>query len=194
MKTIIVFASGGGSNFKSIYHNISSGNIEDTAISLLISNNPKSESILFAKEKNIDTFILNANRYPNNDEYNNVLIKKLNEANPELIVLAGYMKLIPSDVTSIYEKKIINIHPGKLPDFGGKGFYGMNVHRAVIDRGVENTAVTIHYVNEEYDKGMIIHEEQITIKKDDTAESLAKRVLSVEHEIYPKVINKLLNN
>ena len=70
----------------------------------------------------------------------------------------------------------------------------MNVHRAVIDRGVNNTAVTIHYVNEEYDKGMIIHEETITIKKDDTAESLAKRVLSVEHEIYPKVINKLLNN
>ena len=122
------------------------------------------------------------------------VIEKLNEVNPELIVLAGYMKLIPSDITSIYKKKIINIHPGKLPDFGGKGFYGMNVHRVVIDRGVENTALTIHYVNEEYDKGMIIHEEIIAIKKDDTAESLAKRVLSVEHEIYPKVINKLLNN
>ena len=194
MKTIVVFASGGGSNFQSIYRNTLSGDIEDTTISLLISNNPKSGSILFAKEKNIDTFILNTNRYPNNDEYNKALIEKLNEVNPELIVLAGYMKLIPSDITSIYEKKIINIHPGKLPDFGGKGFYGMNVHRAVIDRGVENTAVTIHYVNEEYDKGMIIHEETITIKKDDTAESLAKRVLSVEHEIYPKVINKLLNN
>jgi len=122
------------------------------------------------------------------------LIEKLNNVDPTLIVLAGYMKLIPSNITSIYRKKIINIHPGKLPDFGGKGFYGMNVHRAVIDRGVEDTAVTIHYVNDEYDKGMVIHEEKISIKKGDTAESLAKRVLSIEHEIYPKIINKLLNN
>ena len=104
------------------------------------------------------------------------------------------MKLIPSKTTSIYKGKIINIHPGKLPDFGGKGFYGMNVHQAVINSGVKETAITIHYVNEEYDKGMIIHQEKIPINRNDSVESLANRVLLMEHKIYPQIINKLLNN
>jgi len=194
MKSIVVFASGGGSNFKSIYNGILNGKIKNTSISLLISNNPKSGAVLFAKEKDIDVFILNANRYPDNDEYESVLIEKLKKVKPILVILAGYMKLIPSKTTSIYKGKIINIHPGKLPDFGGKGFYGMNVHQAVINSGVKETAITIHYVNEEYDKGMIIHQEKIPINRDDSVESLAKRVLLMEHKIYPQIINKLLNN
>ena len=194
MKSIVVFASGGGSNFKSIYNSTLNGKIKNTSISLLISNNPKSGAVLFAKEKDIDVFILNANRYPDNDEYESVLIEKLKKVEPILVILAGYMKLIPSKTTSIYKGKIINIHPGKLPDFGGKGFYGMNVHQAVINSGVKETAITIHYVNEEYDKGMIIHQEKIPINRDDSVESLAKRVLLMEHKIYPQIINKLLNN
>jgi len=194
MKNIVVFASGGGSNFKSIYNDILNGKIKNTKISLLISNNPKSGAIIFARDKGIDTFVLNTNQYPEMDEYNNVLIQKLGEINPSLVVLAGYMKLIPSIITSIYEGKIINIHPGKLPDFGGKGFYGMNIHKAVINSGEKETAVTIHYVNEEYDKGMTIHEEIVSVNNNDSAESLAKRVLSIEHLVYPKIINKLLNN
>jgi len=194
MKSIVVFASGGGSNFKSIYNGTLNGKIKNTSISLLISNNPKSGAVLFAKEKDIDVFILNANRYPDNDEYESVLIEKLKKVKPILVILAGYMKLIPSKTTSIYKGKIINIHPGKLPDFGGKGFYGMNVHQAVINSGVKETAITIHYVNEEYDKGMIIHQEKIPINRDDSVESLAKRVLLMEHKIYPQIINKLLNN
>ena len=194
MKSIVVFASGGGSNFKSIYNGTLNGKIKDTSISLLISNNPKSGAVLFAKEKDIEVFILNANRYPDKDEYESVLIEKLKKVDPILVILAGYMKLIPSKMTSIYKEKIINIHPGKLPDFGGKGFYGMNVHEAVINSGVKETAITIHYVNEEYDKGMIIHQEKIPINRDDSVESLAKRVLLIEHKIYPQIINKLLNN
>tara|TARA_Y100001970_G_C14243349_1_gene866326 strand:- start:2558 stop:3142 length:585 start_codon:yes stop_codon:yes gene_type:complete len=194
MKSIAIFASGGGSNFKSIYNHTLDGKIDNTKISLLVSNNPKSGAVLFAKNKGIEVFILNANRYPEVNEYNDVLIKKLSETNPSLIVLAGYMKLVPSIVTKAYKGKIINIHPGKLPDFGGKGFYGINVHQAVIDSGIKETAVTIHYVNKEYDKGMIIHEEKVIVEKDDSAESLGKRVLSVEHSIYPKIINKILNN
>ena len=194
MKSIVVFASGGGSNFKSIYNGTLNGKIKNTSISLLISNNPKSGAVLFAKEKDIDVFILNANRYPDNDEYESVLIEKLKKVEPILVILAGYMKLIPSKTTSIYKGKIINIHPGKLPDFGGKGLYGMNVHQAVINSGVKETAITIHYVNEEYDKGMIIHQEKIPINRDDSVESLAKRVLLMEHKIYPQIINKLLNN
>tara|TARA_B100002052_G_scaffold77089_2_gene70103 strand:- start:16673 stop:17260 length:588 start_codon:yes stop_codon:yes gene_type:complete len=191
---IVVFASGGGSNFKSIYNNILNGKIKNSIIPILISNNPLSGAVLFAKDKGIETFILNTKRYPNKNDYNDTLIQKLDKVKPSLIVLAGYMKLIPSIITSIYEKRIINIHPAKLPDFGGKGFYGIKVHEAVIKSGVNETAVTIHYVNEEYDKGMIIHEERVVVDRNDSIESLAKKVLSIEHLVYPKIINKILNN
>ena len=193
MKTLVVFASGGGSNFKCIYNNTLNGKILNTKITLLISNNPSSGAILFAKDNNIDTLILNNKSYPNRIDYNNILKKILMKLNPDLIVLAGYMKLIPKEITSIYKNKIINIHPAKIPEFGGKGFYGMNVHKAVIASGVKNTAVTIHYVNEEYDKGTIIYTEVLPIFKEDTATSLSQRVLLVEHKVYSRVINNLLN-
>ena len=193
MKSIVVFASGGGSNFKSIFESTKSQKIKDTNINLLVSNNPDSGAVSYAKNQNIETFILNSHRYPDRDNYICAIVKKINQCKPDLIVLAGYMKLIPKELISLYEKKIINIHPGKLPEFGGKGFYGMNVHRAVIESGVGRSAVTIHYVNEEYDKGMIINEESVLVKNNDSPESLAKRVLLKEHEVYSKVINNLLN-
>ena len=194
MKNLVVFASGGGSNFKSIYNNIDKNNIEGARISLLISNNPKSKAVKFAEENSIDTFIANDSRYPDREEYVSKLIDKINEHNPELIVLAGYMKLVPKELVETFSEMIINIHPGKLPDFGGKGCYGMNVHRAVIDSKSKTTAVTIHYVNEEYDEGMVIHEELIDVLENDTPESLAERVLKYEHNIYSKVINDIINN
>ena len=194
MKNLVVFASGGGSNFKSIYNNIEKNEIEDTRISLLISNNPKSKVVSFAEENSIDTFIANHSRYPDRDEYVSKLINKITEYRPELIILAGYMKLIPEEIVEAFSDMIINIHPGKLPEFGGKGYYGMNVHRAVIDSKSKTTAVTIHYVNEEYDKGMVIHEELIDVLDNDTPETLGERVLKYEHKIYSKVINDIINN
>ena len=192
MNNLVVFASGSGSNFIKIYKNTLNNTIENSKISLLISNNPQSNSVSFAKENNIDSFIINIKRFPNKDEYNKILKDKLFNVNPRLIILAGYMKLIPSEITSIYKNKIINIHPGKLPDFGGKGFYGLNVHKAVIDRGDKRTAVTIHYVNKEYDKGNVIHEEIIDIIDGESAESLSRRVLEYEHKLYSQVINGIL--
>ena len=194
MKNLVVFASGGGSNFKSIYNNIEKNEIENTRISLLISNNPKSKVVSFAEENSIDTFIANHSRYPDRDEYVSKLINKIAEYRPELIVLAGYMKLIPEEIVEAFSDMIINIHPGKLPEFGGKGYYGMNVHQAVIDSKSKTTAVTIHYVNEEYDKGMVIHEELIDVLDNDTPETLGERVLKYEHKIYSKVINDIINN
>ena len=194
MKNLVVFASGGGSNFKSIYNNIEKNEIENTRISLLISNNPKSKVVSFAEENSIDTFIANHSRYPDRDEYVSKLINKITEYRPELIVLAGYMKLIPEEIVEAFSDMIINIHPGKLPEFGGKGYYGMNVHQAVIDSKSKTTAVTIHYVNEEYDKGMVIHEELIDVLDNDTPETLGERVLKYEHKIYSKVINDIINN
>ena len=194
MKNLVVFASGGGSNFKSIYNNINKNDIEDARISLLISNNPESKAVKFAEENSIDTFVTNYSRYPNREEYVSKLINKVTEHKPKLIILAGYMKLIPKELVETFSKMIINIHPAKLPDFGGKGFYGMNVHQAVIDSKSKTTAVTVHYVNEEYDKGMVIHEELIDVHENDTPDSLAERVLKHEHNIYSKVINDIINN
>ena len=190
---LVIFASGGGSNFKSIFINTLKNNIQNSQVTLLISNNPKSNAVKYADSQNIDTFIINKNRYPDRVNYMEALINKLNKYNPTLIILAGYMKLIPKEVVRAFKNKIINIHPGKLPEFGGKGFYGINVHRAVIDSGAKSTVVTIHYVNEEYDKGMIIHEEIIDIMDDDTPESLSERVLKYEHSVYSNVIDKIIN-
>ena len=160
---------------------------------MLVSNNSNSNAILYAKEQKIDTFIINQQRYPDEQEYIEALTNKISQHHPSLVVLAGYMKLIPKKIISRFKNKIINIHPGKLPEFGGKGYYGMNVHRAVIDSGVTSTAVTVHHVNEEYDKGMIIHEEIIDVMEDDTPETLSERVLKYEHKIYSDVINKIIN-
>ena len=193
MKRLVVFASGSGSNFKAIYNNIKEQKIENAKIELLVSNNPNSGSVSFAKNNSINTFIVNQKTHPNRSAYIKSLNDRLLSCNPHLIILAGYMKLIPKEVVEEFNNKIINIHPGKLPEFGGKGFYGMNVHSAVINSKINSTAVTIHYVNEEYDKGLTIHEEPIEVYKDDTAESLSKRVLSYEHKLYSKIINQIIN-
>ena len=193
MNNLVLFASGSGSNFITIYNNTLNKKIKDSKIVLLVSNNPNSNSVSFAKGIGIDTFIINKRKYPLNNEYDRVLKEKLLNVEPDLIVLAGYMKLIPKSITSLFKNRIINIHPGKLPKFGGKGFYGLNVHRAVVENKEKYTAVTIHYVNEKYDKGMIIHEEKIKVLENDSPESLSKRVLTYEHKVYSDVINKLLN-
>ena len=193
MKRLVVFASGSGSNFKAIFNNIKDQKIKNAKIELLVSNNSNSGSVSFAKNNSINTFIVNQKTHPNRSAYIKSLNDRLLSCKPHLIILAGYMKLIPKEVVEAFKNKIINIHPGKLPEFGGKGFYGMNVHNAVISSKVNSTAVTIHYVNEEYDKGLTIHEEPIEVYKDDTAESLSKRVLSYEHKLYSKIINQIIN-
>ena len=193
MNNLVVFASGSGSNFRNILKNTQNNKIKDCRVSLLVSNNPDSNAILYAKEQKIDTFIINQKRYPDEQEYIKALTNKISQHQPILVVLAGYMKLIPKKIINRFKNKIINIHPGKLPEFGGKGYYGMNVHRAVIDSGAKSTAVTVHHVNEEYDRGMIIHEEIIDVMKEDTPETLSERVLKYEHKIYSDVINKVIN-
>ena len=187
MKKIAVFASGGGSNFKSIQKNIELGNIR-AQIKLLISNNVSSGALKYAKEKKIDTFIINKTRFPNSERGENLLLKKLKMEKIDLICLAGYMKLVSKSIVKEYKDCILNIHPALLPNFGGKGFFGMNVHEAVIDSGAKESGVTIHFVNEKYDKGQIIAQEKIIIKSDYTPELLAREILKIEHVLYPKII------
>ncbi len=186
-KNIIIFASGGGSNFKSIHSQILQGSI-NAEIVLVISNNPNSGAIKYAVSHNIRTFIINTKRYPEIEQYEFVLNNELDVEEPDLIVLAGYMKLIPESTVRKYNRKILNIHPGLLPEFGGKGYFGSNVHKAVLDSHAKESGPTVHYVDEDYDTGPIIAQLKVNVKENDTIESLSQRVLKAEHLLYPKVV------
>ena len=187
MKNIAVFSSGGGSNFRSIHRHIQSGEIPGRIV-LTVSNNSGSGAIQYAKRYNIITLILNKIRYPNPVDREELLCKVLLENDVHLLCLAGYMKLLPKSIVHQYQNRILNIHPAPLPQFGGKGFYGIKVHEAVIASGTKESAVTVHFVDEYYDHGKIIAQKKIEVRNGETAESLAERVLKVEHELYPQVI------
>ena len=193
MKNIAIFASGSGSIFQAIHQYIKKGEISGEIL-LVVSNNSNSGAIKYAKENNMSTFIVNNFLYPNIEDYNRLLIKKLNKNSIDLIVLAGYMKLLPLEIVKAYHNRILNIHPALLPKFGGKGYYGNRVHEAVIASGDLESGVTVHFVDEEYDNGEIIAQETVRVIHNDTSESLAKRVLKVEHRLYPKVVKAFCEN
>ena len=187
MKKIAIFASGGGSNFREIYNQIQKGDIP-AKIVLVVSNNPQCGAIIFASEQGLENFIVNDTRFPNPDTRGKLLFQALLKAEVELICLAGYIKLLPIRIVNEYKDRILNIHPALLPQFGGKGFYGIKVHEAVIDAGAAESGVTVHLVDEEYDHGKIIAQKKVKVQSGDTAITLAKRVLKVEHDLYPKVV------
>jgi formyltetrahydrofolate-dependent phosphoribosylglycinamide formyltransferase len=186
-KNIAVFASGGGSNFITIHKEMLSNNIPGN-IQLLISNNPGCGAVTYANESGVNTAIINNKRYPSTEDLIHVMIRELEKVKTELIILAGYMKLIPNEVIKKYKNRILNIHPALLPSFGGKGYYGKLVHKAVIESGVKTTGVTVHIVDDIYDHGKIIQQVTVPVEKSDTAEILASRVLKAEHKLYPKVV------
>ena len=193
LKKIVVFASGTGSNFRKIKEFIDNKKIKGNIV-LLISNNPKCGAVEFSKLNNIDYKIINDFRYKNEENKNHEYELVLKSYKTELILLAGFMKKIPDNIISIYKNKIMNIHPSMLPKYGGSGFYGMKVHREIIKNKENNTGATVHFVNEQYDKGPIIIQKQIKVQNSDTPKSLASRVLKVEHEIYPKAVKAFCSN
>lgn len=184
---IAVFASGRGSNLMAILNAIKEGKI-NAKVALVISNNSNAGALEIAKANGIDALHISRAQFTSDEDYVKKLLHELKSRNIELIVLAGYMKKIPPEVVQEYRNKILNIHPALLPAFGGQGMYGMNVHKAVIDYGVKVTGVTVHIVDEEYDHGPIVMQKVIEVRDDDTPETLAERVLKVEHEIYPIAI------
>ncbi len=187
MNKIAIFASGKGSNFKAIYEKVILWNIP-AEICLVISNNPSCSAIDFAKQNSLPTFIVNKSLYPDSYSRDTILMQNLLKAEIDLICLAGYMKLIPKNIVEYFENRILNIHPALLPDFGGKGFYGMKVHEAVIKSNSAESGATVHFVDTKYDHGPIVAQEKVNVSVDDTADSLAQKVLAVEHCIYPKVV------
>ena len=192
MKNIVVLASGSGSNFQAIIDAVESGEISNAAIAGLVAGKPGIRAAERAKSAGIPVEVLE--RSIPQDESNRQLEEYLEKWNPDLVVLAGYLKKIPDHIVRRYHNRIINIHPSLLPKYGGKGFYGSRVHSAVLEGGDPETGCTVHYVNEQYDRGDIIRQVRVPVKSGDTVESLSKRVLEKEHELLPEVINELLNS
>ncbi len=191
LKNIVVFASGSGSNFQSIIDAIQAGKIH-ARITGLISNKKGIKALERAADHSIPTAILSEKDYPSFEEYSNILLEQLFEWDADLIVLAGFLKKIPSNVIQAYQNRILNIHPSLLPKYGGKGFYGLNVHKAVLESGDKVSGCTIHLVSEKYDEGPILDQVNVPVLDGDTPEELASRVLEQEHRTYPLVISDYL--
>jgi phosphoribosylglycinamide formyltransferase-1 len=180
---LAVLASGRGSNLQAIIDHFDNLARERVAkVVLVASNRADSPALLRAATASIDTASFN----PNDD--GSELLALLQKFRIDLVVLAGYLKRVPPMVIGEYAGRIINIHPALLPAFGGEGMYGARVHEAVIASGATETGVTVHLVDDEYDRGPILAQWRVRVDKSDTAESLAARVLNVEHVVYPRVV------
>ena len=184
---LCVFASGSGSNLLAIIDAGKSGYII-SKVELVISNNSASGALETAKKNNIPAYHLSQKLFTTENEFETRVIDLLKEYKIDLILLAGYMKVLSSRVVKQYSGRILNIHPALLPKFGGKGMYGIHVHEAVIAAKEKVTGATVHYVNEVYDSGEIILQEKVKVFPDDDALSLQKRVLEIEHKLYPEAI------
>lgn len=184
---LCVLASGRGSDLKSIIRSQKSGKIK-SKVAIVISNNSNSGALNIAKSYQIPNFHLSQKMFTSEGEYVNRFSELLRSYDVDLIILAGYMKLIPIEIVKQYKNRILNIHPALIPSFCGKGFYGLHVHEAVLNYGAKVTGVTVHLVDEEYDTGPIVLQKTIRVRDDDTPESLQKRVLKWEHKIYPEAI------
>jgi phosphoribosylglycinamide formyltransferase 1 len=189
---ICVFASGGGSNFNSLIA-AKRNNVFKSDIKLLITNNSNCGAVDIAQRNRIAYIHISRKVFPQltDDEYQELFLDKLKEYNIDLIVLAGYMKMVEPLVVQHYRNRILNIHPALLPSFGGKGMYGLNVHKAVIESGVKESGLTIHLVDEDYDKGKILFQKSIPVEKDDDENTLQKKILNLEHLSYSKVIRDI---
>jgi phosphoribosylglycinamide formyltransferase 1 len=184
---IAVFASGRGSNFQALLSAIDAG-LVPARIVLLISNRSDAGAMEIARARGIPAIHLSLKSFPSEEKFAEAMLHRLSEHHAELIALAGYLKKIPVLVVRAYHNRIVNIHPALLPAFGGAGMYGHYVHEAVIASGVKISGATVHLVDEEFDRGPIVMQETVTIDPEDTPESLAAKVLTIEHNIFPRAL------
>lgn len=187
MKNIVIFASGAGTNAENIIRYFS--NEKKAKVVLVLSNKPQAMVLERAAALGIDSFFFDRKQFYETEE----VLFTLQRRNADLIVLAGFLWLVPSRIIEEYKWRIVNIHPALLPHFGGKGMYGDRVHRAVLDAGCTESGITIHYVNERYDSGDIIFQAKCPVLPGDNADTLATRVHALEYEHYPVVISKLID-
>ena len=188
MKNIAIFASGNGTNAERIAKYFAEN--PNVSVRIILTNNPKAFVIERAKKLNIPAFVFDKDTFYKTDEVLQVLLNN----KTDLVVLAGFMWLVPGYLIQAYPGKIINIHPALLPKYGGKGMYGHHVHEAVLKNREKTSGITIHYVNEKYDEGQIILQKEIPVLENDTPDTLASRIHKLEYEYYPRVIEELLKN
>ena len=184
---LAVFASGHGSNLTAILEAIERGEL-DAQVRLVVSDKPEPGAFDVARRYDVPTASLSPNSFASETEYVAAVLQVLARHEVDFIALAGYLKIVPVDVVRAYRGRIVNIHPALLPAFGGKGMYGRRVHAAVIDYGCKVTGVTVHLVDESYDTGPPVVQECVRVMEGDDAETLAARVLEVEHRVYPQAL------
>jgi len=187
MIRIAVLVSGSGTNLQSLIDNCKSGYIPGKIV-LVISSNPKAFAIERAKRAKIPVIVLNRKRYKNDWTYSKRILKEVRKKDVDLICLAGFLWKLAPNIIKEYRGRIMNIHPALLPKFGGKGMYGLRVHKAVLKAGEKFSGATVHFVDEKYDHGPIIIQKKLKVRNNETPESLAKRVLKIEHKIYPLAV------
>lgn len=185
-----ILASHGGTNLQSIIDSCEASRIPAEVV-VVISNNGQSGALERARKHRIDAVHLSNKHYPDNEDLDEAIVKVLGEHEVDLVCLAGYMKKRGPKFLSAFKNRILNIHPALLPKFGGKGFYGMRVHEAVLAAEEKESGVTVHIVDEKYDHGSILAQKRVPVLPDDTPETLAARILVEEHKIYSEVIGKI---
>lgn len=187
MLNIAVFASGRGSNFEALHRAILTEHIP-AQIVVVISNNSQSGALALARSLSIPALHISRRQFESDELFNQQLLDTLRTYDAQLLVLAGYMKKLDAAIIRQFRNRIINIHPALLPKYGGEGMYGMHVHEAVINAKEKFSGATVHIVDEEYDHGKILRQEQVAVDVYDTPETLAAKVLKVEHKILPEVV------
>lgn len=194
MLNILVCVSGGGTNLQALIDGIANGKITNTRIVRVISNNKNAYALQRAKEAGIDALCVSPKEYADRSEFNEALLQALQEKEPDLIVLAGFLVVLPEQIIRAYRNRIINIHPSLIPSFCGKGFYGLKVHEEALKKGVKVTGATVHFVDEGTDTGKIILQKAVYVEDGDTPETLQRRVMEeAEWEILPKAVNMIAN-
>lgn len=188
MKRIVIFASGSGTNAENLikfFHNR-----DNASVIQVLTNNPHAKVLERAKNLSVSALSFNRVAFSKTDDVLNIL----KAAQPDLIILAGFLWKFPEHILQHFPNKVINIHPALLPKYGGKGMYGMHVHEAVVANNETETGITIHYVNENYDEGAIIFQAKCSVESSDTAEAVAAKIHELEMEHFPKVVEDLLKS
>lgn len=192
MLNIVVCVSGGGTNLQAIIDGIESGRIRNTKIKAVISNNAGAYALKRAEAKNIPAICIAPKSFAGREAFNKAFLDKMEELAPDLIVLAGFLVILPEKMIAAYRNRIINIHPSLIPSFCGTGFYGLKVHEEALKRGVKVTGATVHYVDEGTDTGAIIAQKAVDVLPGDTPRLLQKRVMEqAEWVILPKAIDEI---
>ena len=194
MLRVVALVSGGGTNLQAIIDRIADGTVKNAEVVGVISNNYNVFALERAEKAGIPNVVVSPKDFAPRDEFNKALLEKVDSFSPDLIVLAGFLVVIPPAMIDKYENKIINIHPSLIPSFCGTGYYGLKVHEAALKRGVKLTGATVHFVDKGTDTGPIILQKAVEVLPGDTPEVLQKRVMEqAEWKILPEAINMIAN-